>query len=273
VDAVPDQLEAVLMNLAVNARDAMAAGGELGVGLGRLEVAAARRPPVPALAPGPWVLLTVSDTSPGIAPEHQSHLFEPFFTTKPPGQGTGLGLAQVYGLVRQHGGYVDFETSAGRGTTFSVYLPARAARPQAAAPAEPGAVPRGGGEVVLVVEDQPAVLGTLTAMLQTLGYRVLTAAGGDEALERVAAAEEPVSVVLTDWVMPGGGGEELVRKLRERECRVPVIAMSGYPLGTPPLLAGVLQKPVPYTALAQALHRALRGPAEASGNLTPRGRP
>jgi len=165
VHADPSQLQQALTNLAVNARDAMPEGGELRFGLScfRLEPDGAR--PFRGMEPGEWIALSVSDTGHGIPPEVLAHLYEPFFTTKGIGEGTGLGLAQVYGIVKQHGGFIDVETEVGRGTTFLIYLPSLAVWREGPREEAREEMPRGHGEAVLVVEDEPQVLSTGTSDL------------------------------------------------------------------------------------------------------------
>ena len=170
------------MNLALNARDAMPESGELRFELSRVEIGPDETPPVADMPPGEWVCLAVSDTGTGMTEEVQAHLFEPFFTTKEVGKGTGLGLAQVYGIVRQHEGYIDVETKIGEGTTFRVYLPASGVEPEIVEQESP-AVPRGQGETILLVEDEENLREAAQEMLESQGYRVLTAANGREALE------------------------------------------------------------------------------------------
>ncbi|MGB9775377.1 MAG: GAF domain-containing protein [Anaerolineae bacterium] len=220
------RLRQAVVNMVLNARDAMPQGGEVRLGLSRLTVGPGERPPLAGMGPGEWVCLEVADTGIGIPPEVLPHIFEPFFTTKPRGLGTGLGLAQVYGIVQQHGGHIGVETEVGKGTTFRVYLPALCA--PASGPKERGEapVPGGRGETILLVEDHPALRAAGREVLKRLGYRVLEAADGREALAVYAA--ERVDLVLTDVVMPGMGGAALVEALRQQSPAVKVIAVTGY---------------------------------------------
>jgi CheY-like chemotaxis protein len=224
------------MNLAVNARDAMTSsssvetpeGGELRVELTRVEVKPDRSPPVEEMPLGEWVCLAVSDTGTGIPPEVLSHVFEPFFTTKGPGEGVGLGLAQVYGIVKQHEGYIGVETEAGKGTTFRVYLPAHGGEAVKGAEAEEDSTPpQGQGETILLVEDSERIREAGREVLESLGYRVLTAANGREALE-VHEAEGRVDLVITDLVMPEMGGRRLVRDLRKETPDLKALAITGH---------------------------------------------
>ncbi|MHB8765790.1 MAG: hybrid sensor histidine kinase/response regulator [Deferrisomatales bacterium] len=268
VSADPAQLQQVLANLVVNARDALPAGGRIRVVVRPLRVEPGDRPPVPGMEPGLWLSLSVGDTGPGIAPEHLPHIFEPFYTTKGPGQGTGLGLAQVYGLVRQHDGFIDVASQPGRGAMFTVYLPAVARREAVPPPEDQEPLPRGSGETVLVVDDDPVVLETTRALLDGLGYQVLTARDGREALNVLTRDPAGVAALLTDMVMPGMGGVELAGELERRRLGLPLLLMTGYPLGDEgepgPSIRGataVLSKPVRRDRLARAMARALRRPA------------
>ena len=266
VDADPSRLQQVLINLATNARDAMPEGGELCIALSRVQVRAGEEPPVAGMPEGEWVCLAVSDTGTGIPPEVMAHLFEPFFTAKPRGQGTGLGLAQVYGIVKQHRGHIGVETEVGRGTTVRIYLPAQEAREAEEAPQEETvlAPPEGKGEIVLVVEDEERVKESSRRILESLGYRVLTAKDGLEALEIYRSAER-VDLLLTDMVMPEMGGKELIRELRKTHSSLKAVAMTGYTLekdlrelkeeGS----LEVIYKPLDMNTLTRVVRRALDG--------------
>jgi PAS domain S-box-containing protein len=225
VKADPGHLEQVIMNLVVNARDAMPTGGALtistgidvfGPGAGRAGMTA-----------GTYVLLSISDTGSGIDPEIRDQVFEPFFTTKPKGRGTGLGLSTVYGIVKQSGGEIALESELGVGTTFRIWLPQVERNPRAFR-STPRRIPGRGTETILLVEDEPEVRKLAREMLTRLGYQVFEAADGVEALaiwERHAAA---IDLVLTDVIMPGMGGRELADALRKRSPAVRVLFMSGY---------------------------------------------
>ena len=263
VNADPTQIQQVLTNLAVNARHAMPTGGELRLRLSRLPLKAGKRAPFPGMRPGEWIALSVSDTGVGISPEVLPHIFEPFFTTREVGEGTGLGLAQVYGIVKQHDGYIDVESQAGKGTTVVIYLPPLAVWEEAPEEKVPTEIPRGHGQTVLLVEDEPEVLETARAMLKHLGYRVLTAANGQQALEVHAEHKHQIALVLSDMVMPKMGGLELYRLLRRRDPAIKMVMVTGYPLGEEaksPLPRGILgwvEKPFMVENLAQVLHQAL----------------
>ncbi len=228
VAADPTRMQQVLTNLAVNARDAMPNGGRLLVELDRvIDAPAAVRQQASADA---YIRLRVSDTGTGIAPETLAHIFEPFFTTKAPGEGTGLGLAQIHGIVGQHQGHIDVASEVGSGTTFTVYLPALTM--SAATPMEGDAiaVPQGHGERVLVVEDEAILRDALVTILEQWNYRVAEAADGHAALAQVESAAPPIDLIITDVVMPVLGGVGLVQTLRARGVAVPVILLSGHPL-------------------------------------------
>ncbi len=229
VNADPGRIQQALINLAANARDAMPGGGDLRIGLSRMKLEPGDDPPVAEMPPGEWVCLSVSDTGAGISPDVMSHLFEPFFTTKSVGEGTGLGLAQVYGIVKQHKGYIGVETEEGQGTTFSIYLPACQDRGTGDTVREGTAdpVPRGRGETILLVEDEASVREAGQGVVESLGYRVLTAANGREALE-ICRSVEDIDLVITDLVMPEVGGRELFRELRKRFHDLKALAITGY---------------------------------------------
>jgi CheY-like chemotaxis protein len=263
VNADPTRVQQVLMNLVVNARDAMPEGGELRIGLSRVQVRPGEEPPVAEMDAGEWVCLTVSDTGTGIPPDVLPRIFEPFFTTKPKGEGTGLGLAQVYGIVKQHGGHMGVETEVGRGTTFRIYLPAQRAKEVEEAPQEEAAA-GGEGETILVAEDEEKVRGLSRRILESLGYRVLTAANGREALEIYRSAER-VDLVLTDMVMPEMGGKELIRELRKANPRLKTVAMTGYVLAEDLRelkeegRLEIVYKPLDTNTLARVVRHALDG--------------
>ena len=237
VNVDPTRMRQMLVNLATNARDAMPEGGELRIGLSRVEVGPGEEPPMAEMGlgqrPSPnWVCLAVSDTGSGMPPEVVPHLFEPFFTTKSVGQGTGMGLAQAHGIVEQHGGHIGVETEMGRGTTFRVYLPAHdgpAEAEEAPQEEEVLAAPERQRETILLVEDEDRVRKLGRRALELLGYRVLTAVDGRDALEVYRSAES-VDLVLTDMVMPEMGGRELMRELRKMDPRVKGVVITGYAL-------------------------------------------
>ena len=222
----PVQVGQVVMNLAVNARDAMPAGGTLTLSTENLEVGAEGPRPIDSMPPGRYLRLTVRDTGQGMSPETMEHLFEPFFTTKPPGTGTGLGLSTVYGILKQAGAHVAVDSAPGRGSTFAIYFP-RAKDGEAGQATRAGRRP-GGNETVLVVEDDGKVREVTVRALESAGYRVLAAGGGYEALQLVRGEPGPVHLVLTDVVMPGIGGREIARQVLEWRREASVLFMSGY---------------------------------------------
>jgi signal transduction histidine kinase/ActR/RegA family two-component response regulator len=229
VDADPTRVQQVMMNLAVNARDAMPQGGDLRLELDRLHLDLHQTPPVPRMAPGDWVTLSVADTGTGIAAEVLPHIFDPFYSTKAPGQGSGLGLAQVHGIVAQHQGHIDVQTVVGEGSVFTVYFPTSAASHSAVEETEKGQFPRGEGQVILVVEDNAVLRDAICETLITSGYRVREAPNGREALALLESEGAAVDVVLSDVVMPQMGGLALARAMRDRGWAHPVILMSGHP--------------------------------------------
>ncbi len=235
VMADPGQLEQVLVNLAINARDAMPDGGRLEIRVERVEeagglgpaVATDRTGPSPAIT-GPAVLLTVTDTGAGMDEATLTHAFEPFFTTKGAGAGTGLGLASVYGIVHQSNGEVWAESVPGHGTRVSILLSAVDETPHESGEATL-AVPRPAGQgTILVVEDEPAVRGFAVATLERAGYKVLVASAPAEAIALIDGLHEPIDLVLTDMVMPGGSGQALAERLLESRPSLHVVLMSGY---------------------------------------------
>jgi two-component system cell cycle sensor histidine kinase/response regulator CckA len=232
VRADPGQLEQVLMNLVVNARDAMPEGGRLTVETANVEIDAAYvGPHATAVRPGAYVRLVVSDTGSGMDDATQARMFEPFFTTKEPGKGTGLGLSTVYGIVKQSGGHVWCYSELGRGTTFKIYLPQADAPDAPAERADDGVVRapvRRGVESVLIVEDDEAVRSVARRILATHGYAVLEAENGAKALRLCDETTTPIDLVIADMVMPEMNGSELARHLRDRHPAIRVLFMSGY---------------------------------------------
>jgi signal transduction histidine kinase/CheY-like chemotaxis protein/HAMP domain-containing protein len=229
VNADAGQLEQVIVNLVVNARDAMARGGRISIETSNVMLGEGYGPMHANATPGPYVLLSVSDTGKGMDKATQAHIFEPFFTTKPVGQGTGLGLSTVYGIVKQSGGYVWVYSETDRGTTFKIYLPAVSDPPNVAeAEREMAPEPRGGPERILLVEDEPNVRRIARRILERNGYTVLEASNGVEALRVMERRQEPIALVLTDLVMPEMGGRELASRLRIVSPTSRVLFMSGY---------------------------------------------
>jgi PAS domain S-box-containing protein len=265
VNADPTRIQQVVMNLAINARDAMPEGGELRFTLASITGADGGKCGTCGQAmEGEWVLLSVTDTGTGIAPDALAHLFEPFFTTKEVGKGTGLGMAQVYGIVMQHKGHIDVVTQLKEGTTLNIYLPALPeSQPEAPAALTEDLVP-GRGESILVVEDDAALREALVDTLELLDFRVLEAANGREALSILEGSVEEVAVVLSDLIMPQMGGKALFHAIRERGLGVPMVLLSGHPLEhelkdlREQGLAGWALKPPSMEELSQLLARALK---------------
>jgi len=261
----PRQLETVLINLAVNARDAMPHGGRLSIGISNAQVRSTDRRVRAGWKPGAYVQLAVSDTGIGMDPALCARIFEPFFTTKAPGQGTGLGLATCYGIVEQSGGRIFVESTPGQGSTFRIYLP-RAARTAEKTERRTGRrrheVPPGKGETVLLVEDDPAVRKIYGATLRQLGYKTLCGCDGNEALE-IAVRHPEIRVVITDLVMPRMNGADLAEELRQIRPDAKVVLISGYvshPAETPAALPprnAFLPKPLSRDILARKLRELL----------------
>ena len=224
------QIEQVLLNLALNARDAMPSGGRLTIETSSVELDqefAGFRADV-TVRPGHYVLITVSDTGHGFDRKTLNHLFEPFFTTKPVGQGTGLGLSTVYGIVKQSEGYIWAYSEPGQGATFKIYLPKEPSASPTPPVKEPELVGANQGEVVLVVEDEEPVRSMTVRLLESEGYTVLSAGDGVQALEAVKAGIERLDLVITDVAMPSMNGRELAAQLRQLRPGLPVLFMSGY---------------------------------------------
>lgn len=227
VRADPTQIEQVLMNLAVNARDAMPQGGRLTISTKNVDSTDDIRPD--DLAGGGYVMLGVTDTGVGMDEKTRARIFEPFFTTKEPGKGTGLGLSTVYGIVRQSGGFITLDSERDKGTSFKLYLP-RADEPELGRRPNSGehSAVKGGIETLLLVEDESAVRIPLQRALERLGYKVLTASNGIEAMAIARTSETTIHMLVSDVVMPGMGGRELADTLRTLNPVLPVLFMSGH---------------------------------------------
>jgi two-component system cell cycle sensor histidine kinase/response regulator CckA len=225
------QLTNAIINLVVNARDAMPKGGVVTIRV-RNETAPSDSPVGAAIMPaGDYVLIEVADTGVGITKEHQAKIFDPFFTTKPVGQGTGLGLATVYGIVKQTGGFITVDSEVGKGSAFRIFLPRYRPEANPAPAAEPErAGPRDvtGQDTILLVEDEEAVRSFAARALRMRGYEVLEASGGEEALDIVKRREGAIHLLVTDVVMPNMDGPTLVRAVKKHRPEIAVIFMSGY---------------------------------------------
>lgn len=254
------QLEQVITNLVVNASDAMEGTGRIRIAVESLHIEEPFRGARSEIEAGDYVLLTVSDTGPGIPPEIQERIFEPFFTTKERGKGTGLGLSTVWGIVRQGGGHVHLYSAAGQGTVFKIYMPAASGdvlneAQSASATAQPVVTPG----TALVVEDEDAVRRLTMRILELRGWTVLAAPGGAEALEIVADRHEPIDLLITDLMMRGMGGLELTAQLRERGIHLPTLFVSGYAESEIELAgAHFLEKPFTPAALIRSIAELLR---------------
>lgn len=227
VFADPAQIEQVVMNLAVNARDAMPGGGKLIIETRNVTLDEAYRREHPYAKTGKYVQMIVSDTGTGMDAETKGRIFEPFFTTKEAGKGAGLGLSMVFGIVKQHGGMVEVESETGQGTTFHIYLPIDEKSVKEEAP-DVLLPMRGGTEMVLVAEDEESLRGLARSILEELGYTVLLAKDGVEALEIYEANREGISLVLLDIVMPRMGGREAYERISQLGGAIPVLFMTGY---------------------------------------------
>lgn len=274
IDADPTRMQQLVVNLAVNARDAMPNGGVLRLELRRMHIDAASLP-IPTMRPGDWLRLRVSDTGVGMTPEVLPHIFEPFFTTKAPGRGTGLGLAQVQGIVAQHEGHIVVKSAPGAGATFSLYFPAVAVLNSSNVGASPtlmANLPHGHDEMVLVVEDEEMVRRAVVELLEMLHYRTCEASDGSEALQ-VLHQQPAVDLVVSDVVMPKLGGLGLLQALRQTGNTIPLILLTGHPLGveltelTSQGLAAWLRKPPPIKDLAETVSRVLSTARQAQAPL------
>jgi len=277
VDADQERIQQAIVNLSRNARDAMSEGGELRIELERLRMEQGQRMPLPDMEAGEWVKVTVTDTGTGIPPDVLPHIYEPFFTTRAP-LGHGLGLAQVYGIVKQHAGHIDVETRVAvdspqppdggqpSGTTFTLYLPALSViETQLQTPAlQVEGLNQGAGETILVVEDSLAMRTALVDCLEMLNYRVLEAVDGQDALVMFEKHQDEIALVVSDWMMPSMGGLALARVLKQRYQLAKVLILTGHSLdheildAVPENVVGWVQKPPHLEQLSQAVAQAMQ---------------
>jgi nitrogen-specific signal transduction histidine kinase/CheY-like chemotaxis protein len=269
IKADPGQMEQVIMNLVVNARDAMPNGGRLTVETANVDLDAAYASDHATVKPGSYVMLGVSDTGMGMSPETVAHIFEPFYTTKESGRGTGLGLSTVYGIVKQSGGYIWVYSEPGRGSSFKVYLPRVEQAPEALLAVKPARGREKGTETILLVEDQPQVRELARMALSEKGYTVLVASSPEDAETACARHGAEIHLLLTDLIMPGSTGRELAKRLTARHPKMRVLYISGYTYGITTqtgmqsglLEDGVafLQKPFTSSALSEKVREVLDG--------------
>ena len=265
VKADAGQIEQVIMNIVINARDAMPQGGKLTLETGHVELDKDSSAELEGALPGPYVMLAVSDTGDGMDAETKAHIFEPFFTTKGLGKGTGLGLSTVYGIVKQSGGYISVYSEPGRGSTFKVYLPRLNEAVKGRRKDEFPSMDARGNETILVVEDEPMIRELIETMLKSRGYSVLTVDNPVHAADFAARHSGPIHLLLTDVVMPGISGREIATQISAQRPDTKVIFISGY---TPNAIVhhGVLdedlnflQKPFTAVTLTNKVREVLNG--------------
>ncbi len=264
VNVDPGQLSQIIMNLAVNARDAMPGGGTLTIETADVFLEPDEAKQKVGVVPGAYVQLSVCDTGDGMDENTREHIFEPFFTTKEVGRGTGLGLATVYGIVKQSGGNIEVDSQAGAGTVFRIYLPRVAEQSEAAETTEALAESLTGTETILLVEDEELVRNLSREILESCGYTVIEAGDGIEALEVCASIDCRIDLLMTDVVMPRMGGRELAEKIKEQLPNLPILFTSGYTNYTDEAEGGALesggnfiQKPFTFDALASKIRELL----------------
>jgi nitrogen-specific signal transduction histidine kinase/ActR/RegA family two-component response regulator len=269
VKADQGQIEQVILNLAVNARDAMPGGGQLAIYTGRVRFDSDLALKHPSMAPGDYILLSVSDTGTGMDKHTQTHIFEPFFTTKERGRGTGLGLAMVYGFVKQIGGYVWVESEPGIGSTFAIYLPVAMEEAPQNSPGATITVPARGSGTILLVEDEESLRTLTRSILEQSGYTVLEASNGLEAVDIATDYSGPIHLLLTDMVMPGMNGRAVAEKVGRLHPGIRVAYMSGYTgfstRETANLNAVIIAKPFTRNILLQKLSETLELEEKSTG--------
>jgi len=268
IQADVSRLEQVIINLVVNARDAMPRGGQLMIETDNLSLDHNFCVTHPGLATGNYVELEVSDTGCGMPPEVLEHLFEPFFTTKSKGNGTGLGLTTTYGIVKQFGGHITVYSEVGRGTTFKLYFPESQEKNEAESPAMQESVLLRGNETIMVIDDETNIVNMISQILTELGYHVIAATSGCEALSLSDQHAQKIDMVLTDIIMPELNGPDLVRMLRRKRPTLKALYMSGYAnnaavqIGVLKPDTAFLQKPFSSETLTHCIRKVLDAPGK-----------
>lgn len=263
VKANPLQLQQVITNLAVNARDAMPDGGILSIGLSHTTLSLKNLPSLALIKPGNWVIWTLSDTGTGMSPDVLKHLYEPFYTTKERGKGTGLGLSQVYGIIKQHDGFIDVKSTPNKGTTFTIYLPHISSEETNTLQEANTNALKGNGETILLVEDQEDVLHMTQNLLKGLNYQTISATTSEEALTLYKTHHKNIHLILSDIIMPKGNGTTLAHTLRKKDKKIPIVMMTGFPLiehfdtFSALDIKFWIEKPFNIHRLAQTIHQAL----------------
>jgi CheY-like chemotaxis protein len=264
------QVEQILMNLAVNARDAMPSGGTIGIETRNVDLDEEFCRQNMGRKPGPHIKLTFSDSGEGMSPEIQEKLFEPFFTTKNSGSGTGLGLATVYGIVKQHDGIINVSSGMGQGSVFSIYLPA-AEGEESPLETPLAGEPVGGNETILLVEDEPLLRNLGQRVLGSAGYEVLVAADGQEALKVFKAHSSVINALVLDVVMPRLSGTEVADQIRQNNPEIPIVFVSGYDFEVAgdrsEVLEGTVRLSKPYSShdLLEAVRQVISSHGKARG--------
>jgi CheY-like chemotaxis protein len=280
VKADRNQLEQVILNLAANARDAMPQGGSLTIETGNVDLDEDYARQHVEAQPGPYVMLAVTDTGTGLEKETMSQIFEPFFTTKAVGQGTGLGLSMVYGIVKQSQGHIWVYSEPGQGTTFKIYLPRYGQPPQSLTESLPlPGIAAGGAETILLVEDETGVREVVCRLLEQAGYRVLAAADSQDALRLGRDYPGPIHLLFTDVVMPGMGGRELANRIQPQHPHLKILFMSGYTenaiIHHGVLDSGIafINKPFKYETLAKKVREVLDAVSSSQSDDLPKSVP
>jgi PAS domain S-box-containing protein len=273
IEADRGQVEQTLINLAINARDAMPGGGELFITTSNVNIAPHHTPPRAFMAPGNYAMISIRDTGTGMDPATQARIFEPFFTTKDPGKGTGLGLSTVYGIMKQSKGYIVVDSELGRGTEFRLFFPVVEGSREKISSREPMAQPLQGSETVLLVEDEYSLRLVVANTLRAKGYRVLEARDGEAALELAKDRAARIDLLLTDMILPGLSGRSVADQIRVARPSIKVIYMSGYTddfTAHQPFIdtqTTLLEKPFPIATLLLKIRESLAGntPSHAGG--------